>query len=155
MIPLEDTYIENRILVQPSNTNNHEIAHGGNVVKWMDEVGAMSAMRFAGRTCVTAHMESVDFHEPIPRGNAALIEAYAYEAGSTSVNIHLRVFSEDPLSGECKLTTESHFVYVAIDEDGDPVPVPDLEIATDRAETLKAVALGEESPQPVEEQWSD
>ncbi|MFB6090630.1 MAG: acyl-CoA thioesterase [Halobellus sp.] len=142
-IPLEDTYIENRVLVQPNDTNNNDTAHGGNVVKWMDEVGAMSAMRFAGQTCVTARMEGVDFHRPIPRGNTALIESYVYDAGTTSVSVHLRVFSEDPHSGDRELTTESHFVYVAIDEDNEPTPVPDLELASDRGEELRAAALGE------------
>ena len=138
MIPLEETYIENRMLVQPNDTNHRNIAHGGNVVKWMDEVGAMSAMRFAGRTCVTARMESVDFLQPIPRGNAALVESYVYDAGTTSMNVSLRVFSEDPLSGDRDLTIESRFVYVALDEDSDPTPVPDLDVSSDRAQELKA-----------------
>ncbi|SDY43301.1 acyl-CoA thioesterase [Halobellus clavatus] len=140
-IPLEDTYIENRVLVQPNDTNNNDTAHGGNVVKWMDEVGAMSAMRFAGQTVVTARIEGVDFHRPIPRGDTALIESYVYKAGTTSVTVLLRVFSEDPLSGERQLTTESHFIYVAIDEEGEPVPVPDLDVDSARAQELHAAAV--------------
>jgi uncharacterized protein (TIGR00369 family) len=140
-IPLEDTYIENRVLVQPNDTNNNDTAHGGNVVKWMDEVGAMSAMRFAGQTVVTARIEGVDFHRPIPRGDTALIESYVYKAGTTSVTVLLRVFSEDPLSGERQLTTESHFIYVAIDEGGEPVPVPDLDVDSARAQELHAAAV--------------
>ena len=140
VIPLEETYIENRVLVQPNHTNHRNIAHGGNVVKWMDEVGAMSAMRFAGRTCVTARMESVDFHRPIPRGDAAVVESYVYDAGTTSMDVFLRVFSEDPLSGDRELTTESRFVYVALDDDGDPAPVPDLDASSERARELRAAA---------------
>ncbi|WP_311172524.1 acyl-CoA thioesterase [Halobellus ordinarius] len=155
MIALEETYIENRVLVHPNDTNNYDMAHGGNVVKWMDEVGAMSAMRFAGQTCVTARMESVDFHQPIPRGNAALIQSYVYAAGTTSVSVYLRVFSEDPLSGERKLTTESHFVYVAVDEDGSPTPVPELDSSSERARELKAAADGDGDVPPVDKQWSE
>ncbi|MBB6645021.1 acyl-CoA thioesterase [Halobellus ruber] len=140
MIPLEETYIENRVLVQPNDTNHRNIAHGGNVVKWMDEVGAMSAMRFAGRTCVTARMESVDFLGPIPRGNVALVESYVYDAGTTSIDLFLRVFSEDPMSGDRELTTESRFVYVALDEDGNPASVPDLDVSSERARELRAAA---------------
>ena len=140
MIPLEETYIENRELVQPNDTNHRNIAHGGNVVKWMDEVGAMSAMRFAGRTCVTARMESVDFLRPIPRGDTALVESYVYGAGTTSIDVFLRVFSEDPMSGDRELTTESRFVYVALDEEGDPAPVPDLDVSSERAQELGAAA---------------
>jgi acyl-CoA hydrolase len=141
MTNVEETYIENRVLVQPDDTNNYDMAHGGNVMKWMDEVGAMSAMRFAGETCVTARMESVDFHRPIPRGDAALIESYVYDAGKTSAKVRLRVFREDPLSGDRELTTESYAVYVAIDADGHPTSVPSLEIETDRDETLRETAL--------------
>ncbi|MFD1599262.1 acyl-CoA thioesterase [Halobellus rarus] len=152
MIALEDTYIENRVLVQPNDTNNNDTAHGGNVVKWMDEVGAMSAMRFAGETVVTAQMEGVDFHRPIPRGNTALIESYVYDAGTTSVSVYLRVFSEDPLSGETELTTESHFVYVAIDEDNAPTPVPDLDVSSERAIELRDAANGDVTDERVDEQ---
>jgi acyl-CoA hydrolase len=140
MIPLEETYIENRVLVQPDDTNHRNIAHGGNVVKWMDEVGAMSAMRFAGRTCVTARMESVDFRRPIPRGDTALVESYVYDAGTTSMDLFLRVFSEDPMSGDRELTSESRFVYVALDDDGTPATVPDLDVSSDRATELRAAA---------------
>ena len=150
MIALEDTYIENRVLVQPNDTNNNDTAHGGNVVKWMDEVGAMSAMRFAGETVVTAQMEGVDFHRPIPRGNTALIESYVYDAGTTSVSVYLRVFSEDPLSGETELTTESHFVYVAIDEDNAPTPVPDLDVSSERAVELRDAANGDVTDERVD-----
>ncbi|MDS0294557.1 acyl-CoA thioesterase [Halogeometricum luteum] len=141
MIDVEETYIENRVLVHPNDTNNYDMAHGGNVMKWMDEVGAMSAMRFAGETCVTARMESVNFHRPIPRGDAALIESYVYEAGQTSVKVRLRVFREDPLTGDTELTTESYFVYVAVDEDGDPTEVPELETNTEYGRDLVETAL--------------
>ncbi|MUV58210.1 acyl-CoA thioesterase [Halogeometricum sp. CBA1124] len=144
MIDIEETYIENRTLVNPNDTNNYDMAHGGNVMKWMDEVGAMSAMRFAGQTCVTARMESVNFHQPIPRGDAALIESYVYAAGRTSVKVRLRVFREDPLTGDTELTTESYVVYVAVDEDGDPTPVPELETNTEYGrELLEAAVEGE------------
>ncbi|WP_049986247.1 acyl-CoA thioesterase [Halobellus rufus] len=142
MIPLEETYVENRVLVQPNDINYNDVAHGGNVVKWMDEVGAMSAMRFAGEPVVTARMERVDFHRPIPRGNAALIKAYVYDAGTTSVNVYLRAFSEDPLTADAELTTESHFIYVAIDDDNEPVPVPDLDVSSERAIELREAANG-------------
>ncbi|ELZ35051.1 acyl-CoA hydrolase [Halogeometricum pallidum JCM 14848] len=141
MIDVEETYIENRVLVHPNDTNNYDMAHGGNVMKWMDEVGAMSAMRFAGETCVTARMESVNFHRPIPRGDAALIESYVYAAGRTSVKVRLRVFREDPLTGDTELTTESYFVYVAVDEDGEPTEVPELETNTEYGRELIETAL--------------
>jgi acyl-CoA hydrolase len=66
MPSLEDTRIENRWFVLPNHTNSLGTVHGGNVMKWMDEAGAMSSMQFAGKPCVTAHMDEVNFKRPIP-----------------------------------------------------------------------------------------
>ena len=144
MPTISETYIENRQRVQPTDTNNYAAAHGGNVVKWMDEVGAMSAMRHAGETCVTARINGLDFERPVPQGDTCVIESYAYEAGKTSVRVRLRAFRENPRTGETERTTDSYFVFVAVDEDGRPTAVPDLEVEGERCERLRAEALENE-----------
>ena len=144
MPELMDTYIENRWMVQPNHANNLETAHGGNVLKWMDEVGAMSAMRFSGETSVTAHMDEVNFKRPIPVGDIALVKSYVYRAGRTSVSVRVRVYREDPRTGEGELTTESFMVFVAIDEDGSPTAVPELTVSSDRGAELRSEALTDE-----------
>jgi acyl-CoA hydrolase len=131
------TYIENRHRIQPDDTNNYDTAHGGTVMRLMDEVGAMSAMRLAGETCVTARVEGLNFERPIPRGDIAVVESWAYETGRTSVTVRLTVDREDPRTGETERTSASTFVFVAVDESGTPVPVPDLQIETDRDEELR------------------
>ncbi len=133
---LLETYIENREMVQPNHANNLQTAHGGNVLKWMDEIGAMSAMRFAGQSCVTARINQVNFERPIQVGDVALIRAYVYGAGTTSVRVRLQTFREDLRTGEKEKTTESYFVYVAIDEDHQPTSVPDLTVESERGERL-------------------
>lgn len=144
MVDLMDTYLENRSRIQPNHTNNYGNAHGGNIMKWMDEVGAMSAMRMAGETCVTANIEGMDFKRPVPGGDTAVIRAYVYEAGRTSVRVRLQAFREQPRSGEVEQTTESTFVFVAIDEDNDPTPVPELTVSSERGQRLKEEALATE-----------
>lgn len=144
MSTISETYIENRQRVQPTHTNNYESAHGGNVVKWMDEIGAMSAMRHAGETCVTARIHGLDFERPIPQGDICVIESHAYEAGKTSVRVRLRAFREDPRTGEREQTTDSYFIFVAVDAETRPTPVPELEIGSDRCERLRADALAHE-----------
>ena len=141
MPSVSDTYIENRQRVQPTHTNNHASAHGGNVVKWMDEIGAMSAMRHAGETCVTAKINDLDFKRPIPQGDICVIESYVYTAGRTSVRVRIRAFRESPRSAGREETTESYFVFVAVDEDGTPVSVPELTVGTDRCRELQTAAL--------------
>lgn len=144
MSTVSETFIENRQRVQPTHTNNYASAHGGNVVKWMDEIGAMSAMRHAGETCVTARIHGLDFERPIPQGDICVIEAYAYEAGRTSVRVRLRAFREDPRTGEREQTTDSYFVFVSVDAENRPTPVPDLEIGSKQCERLRADALEHE-----------
>jgi acyl-CoA hydrolase len=139
-----DTYIENRSRIQPDMTNNYDTAHGGVVMKLMDEVGAMAAMRFAGETCVTARVEGLDFRRPVPRGDTAVIEAWVYTAGRSSVRVRLAVDREDPTTGERERTSGSCFVFVAVDDDGDPVAVPDLSVETDRDRELQAAGLAAE-----------
>lgn len=120
MVDLLDTYHENRYRVNPNHANNYGTVHGGNVMKWMDEMGALSAMRAAGQPCVTASIDQMDFHRPVPVGDTVLIESYAYRTGRTSIRVRLRAFRENPRTGESERTTESRFVFVAIDEDGRP-----------------------------------
>lgn len=127
-----ETYIENRARIQPDMTNNYDTAHGGVVMKLMDEVGAMSAMRFAGETCVTARVTGLDFTRPIPRGEIAVVEAWVYRAGRSSIRVRLVVDREDPRTGDRERTCESSFVFVAVGEDGSPVTVPELTTPTDR-----------------------
>lgn len=141
MASVTDTYIENRHRVQPSHTNNYSSAHGGTVVKWMDEIGALSAMRHAGETCVTARINRLDFERPVPQGDTCVVESYAYETGRTSIKVRLRAFREAPRSGEREQTTDSYFVFVAVDESGSPVAVDDLRAESDRCRELQRQAL--------------
>jgi acyl-CoA hydrolase len=138
---LLDTYMENRERVQPTDANNYGTAHGGFVTKWMDEVGALSAMRFAGESCVTASIDQMSFERPIPVGDTAVIRAYVYKAGRTSVHVKLEAYREAPRTGDREKTTESYFVFVAVDDDGKPQPVPELTVETDRGKRLREEAL--------------
>lgn len=140
MVELLETFIEDRNRIQPHHANNLGTAHGGNVLNWMDEAGAMSAMRFAGSPCVTAHINSVDFERPLEIGEIALVEAYAYEAGRTSVRVRVRAHGEDPLNGDREVTTESYFVFVAVNEDLRPVEVPELDVETEEGKRLQEMA---------------
>jgi len=140
MPTVEETFIENRHRVQPNHTNNYETAHGGIVMKWMDEVGAMAAMRFAGETCVTASIDQMNFRRPIPQGDTAFIQAYVFDHGRTSIKVRLRAFREQPRSGERTLTTESVFVFVALGDDGEPTEVPELTVDSELDADLQSDA---------------
>jgi len=143
MPKIADTHIVNRERVQPTHANNYDSAHGGIVMKWMDEIGAMSAMRAAEQSCVTAQMSSVDFERPIPIGDNALVESYAYATGRTRVQVRIDVSAENPHTGETEETTSAYATFVAV-EDGKPTPVPDLEVKGEKCKELQQKALAEE-----------
>ena len=145
MPTLSHTRIRNRYRVQPNDANNYETLHGGELMKWMDELGAMSAMRFSGETCVTAGVDDLGFHRPIPVGDTALIDAYVYRAGRTSATVRLRAWREHPRTGETDRTTGSSFTFVAVDEGGDPVSVPELTVETEEERRLREEAREAES----------
>lgn len=139
-ITVTDSYVESTERVQPDQANNYENAHGGEIVKLMDELAAVAAMRIAGETCVTAHIGSVDFQAPLPVGHVATISAYVYDTGDTSLNVRVDVEGSDPRTGETETTTSACFTLVAVDADGQPVQVPDVVAETSREHDLVAAA---------------
>lgn len=137
MTDLIDTYLENRFRVQPNHTNTHDTGHGGIVMKWLDEVGAMSAMRFASETVVTAQMGPINFETPVPLGDIVLIESFVYDSGRTSIDVQLNAYAEAARTGERQPLTTTQAVYVAIDEaTADPIPVPDLTVNSETGREL-------------------
>ncbi|HKL30440.1 MAG TPA: acyl-CoA thioesterase [Natrialbaceae archaeon] len=137
---LMDSYTEMTEMLLPNDTNTLGRALGGAVLHWMDLAGAISAMRFSGLQCVTAAMDHVDFISPIDEGEVAIVEAYVFDTGRTSVDVKVDVRAEDPREGEPRETTTSFFTFVALDEDGRPAPVPDLEVPTENQRALRDAA---------------
>jgi acyl-CoA hydrolase len=131
-----DSYVESIERIQPNQANNYENTHGGEVVRLMDELAAIAAMTVAGETCVTARIGSVEFRTPIPVGSVAELSAYVYETGTSSLEVRVDVESRDPRGDESVPTTSACFTMVAIDEDSDPVEVPDVSPESDRGERL-------------------
>jgi acyl-CoA hydrolase len=139
-VPIVKSYVESIERIQPDQANNYENAHGGEIVKLMDELAAVSAMRIAGETCVTAHIGSVDFRTPVPVGHVTEFAAYVYKTGQTSLEVQVTVDSRDPRTQGAQTTTSACFTMVAVTEAGDPVSVPDVEVKSDRGERLLKTA---------------
>lgn len=144
---LADSYTEMTELLLPNDTNNLGRALGGAVLHWMDLCGAVSAMRFSNQQCVTAAMDHVDFISPIDQGEVAVIEAYVFGTGTTSVDVKVDVRAENPRDGEERKTTTSFFTFVALDDDGQPTGVPELVCETDAEVDLREQAADERAAQ--------
>ena len=145
--PLAASRTEMTEMVLPNETNTLGRALGGVVLHWMDICAAIAGMRFAGTQCVTASMDHVDFVSPIDLGEVAVIEAYVFSTGRTSLDVMVEVHTEDPREGERKLSTSSFFTFVAVDESGRPTDVPSLECPTDAEAALRETAVEERREQ--------
>ncbi len=113
--------------------------HGGEIMKLVDEAGALAAMRHARTVVVTVAMDSMTFTEPIRIGAVLTVSAELTYVGSTSMEAQVEVIAENPITGERKHTNTAYLVYVALDEAGRPKRVPPL-IATTEEERTRLAA---------------
>lgn len=112
--------------VLPQDTNTLGNVLGGHVMHLMDVAAAMSAVRHCRRPCVTASVDKLDFLNPIRLGHFMLLKASVNAAFRSSMEVGVRVESEDPLTGERKHTSSAYFTFVALGDDGKPTQVPGL-----------------------------
>ena len=113
-------------LSQPENANILGNVHGGWIMKLVDEAGALACMRHAQRPVVTVAIDSMVFHKPIRIGDLVLITAGVTYVGRTSLEAEVYVETENPFTGERIETNTAYLLYVALGDDGRPVPVPPL-----------------------------
>lgn len=100
--------------------------HGGAIMKLCDEVAGIAAIRHSGRRVVTAAMDRMNFLHPVYLGNVVTVKACVNAAWGTSMEVGVRVESEDVPSGETLHTSTAYLTMVALDPQGHPTPVPPL-----------------------------
>lgn len=117
--------------VLPSDTNALGTVFGGTVFSWIDIAAAIAAQRHARRVVVTASIDALDFVAPVRQGHIVELRAAVNYAGRTSMEVGVRVDSEDPLTGERAHTASAWLTFVALDESGQPTPIPPVLPETD------------------------
>ena len=125
-------------LVLPGLTNRHGSLFGGVALSLMDEAAGIVSTRVSRGPCVTAHIQSVDFEEPIWEGEAISVHAALVGVGRTSMRIRVETWAEHLEEGTRRRSTAAEFVMVAIDKVGKPRPVP-----AEAREALEASGGGE------------
>ncbi|MBN8192770.1 acyl-CoA thioesterase [Bacillus sp. NTK074B] len=123
-------------LVLPPDTNHMQTIFGGKVLSYIDEIAALSAMKHSNSVVVTASIDSVDFLSSATVGDALSLEAYVTSTGRTSMEVYVKVYSTNLLNSIKTLTTESILTMVAVDEDGQPKPVPKVVPQSEEEERL-------------------
>ncbi len=138
---ISDSRVTLSSLMGPQDTNTLGNVHGGVIMKMVDEVGALAAMRHARHPVVTVVMDSMTFMEPIRVGMLVQCHAELTYVGRTSMEVRVQVIAENPLIGTSSVTNTAYLVYVALDAEGKPTPVPPVVYVTDdekrRAEQAK------------------
>jgi acyl-CoA hydrolase len=129
--PAPEVHITDIIL--PNQTNNLGTMFGGEVLALMDKAAGIAALRFCRQPVVTASTERIDFRTPIHTGEIIEAIAKVIYVGRTSLIVRIHIYAEHPLIGERRVCTTGYFSMVAIDAQGQAVPVPRLLLASDEA----------------------
>ena len=110
-------------LVQPADANEHGTLFGGEAMRFMDEAAAVAAIRYSRGSVVTAHVDAIDFHSPVPIGVFLEASSRVIAVGTTSMIVEVVLEAEDRHTAARTVTTSGRFVLVAIDAEGKPRPV--------------------------------
>ena len=118
-------------LVLPSETNPLNNLFGGELLARMDRTASIAARRHSRRIVVTASVNHVAFNKSIPLGSVVTIQAKVSRAFTTSMEVYIDVWIEERESGRRLKANEAIYTFVAVDDMGNPAPVPCIEPQTD------------------------
>lgn len=130
-----------RFLAEPTDVNFGGKVHGGAVMKWIDQAGYACAAGWSGQYCVTVYVGGIRFHKPILIGNMVEVCAKVIYTGRTSLHIAVDVCASDPRVGEYQMTTQCIIIFVAVDANGQPVPVKAWQPVTEADKALEQSAI--------------
>lgn len=117
--------------VLPNDANPLGAMLGGRVMHLIDIAGALAAHRHSNSHVVTASVDYLDFRFPIRVGEWIVLKSSVIRVFRTSMEVGVKVFSENVLTGERKHTSSAYLTFVAIDLDRKPIPVPPLILETE------------------------
>ncbi len=156
-----DSYTVMNELVLPNDTNTLNNLMGGRLLHWMDICAAITGQKHAGKTVVTASVDTVTFRKSIRLGDLVTLEAKVTRAFNSSMEIHIVVHAEDVPRGEKYKSNEAYYTFVAIDRNGSPLQVPELKPVTDeeqkkfdsalRRRQLRLILAGKMQPDDANE----
>jgi len=128
-------------VMNPEDANPAGNIHGGIIMKLIDTVAGVAAMRHAKILTVTASIDRLDFHHPVFVGDFLTLTASVNFVGKTSMEVGVRVESENLLTGEKCHTSSAYLTFVAIDRNNRPIPLPPLTLETEEQKRRNGEAL--------------
>jgi acyl-CoA hydrolase len=142
MPSISDTTVELIKWVFPEHAGAPGQIHGGRMMQWIAEAGTLAASRVARGTVVLGAMDDIDFLRPVKVGEIAILRAQVESVGRTSLEVGVRVWSENVVTGARSVTLNSHLVFVSVDEGARPRSVPETIAPRDAAEARLNEAAG-------------
>ena len=118
-------------LMEITDANIAGIVHGGVIMKLVDTAAGLAALKHAGGMCVTVSMDEMSFLAPSHVGDTVTVKASVNDVGTTSLEIGVRVESEELVTGTSTHCSSAYLVFVALDDEGKPRPVPPLVAETE------------------------
>ncbi|NUR79727.1 MAG: acyl-CoA thioesterase [Dermatophilaceae bacterium] len=115
-----------RFLAAPTDAGYSGTVGGGRVLEWIDKAGYAAAAGWSGTYSVTAYVGNVRFSRPVEVGDLVEATARVVHTGTTSMHILVTVAAGNPKDVDLQPTTDCIMVFVAVDENGKPTPVPQL-----------------------------
>jgi uncharacterized protein (TIGR00369 family) len=120
-------------MMEVTDANVTGNVHGGVIMRLVDTAAALAAIRHSGGVALTVGIDEMTFLEPVHIGEVVVLNASVNDVGRTSMECGVRVVAQDPLTGTVRHVNSAYLVFVAVDEEGKPRPVPPL-VAESEAE---------------------
>ncbi|OEY67237.1 acyl-CoA thioesterase [Marinobacter sp. X15-166B] len=139
---LESKTLTMTVLMTPDMANFSGNVHGGDLLKYLDQVAYACASRYAGSYVVTLSVDQVTFLQPVHVGELVTFLASVNYTGNTSMEVGIKVITENIREKLVRHTNSCFFTMVAVDEDGKSVKVPPLDPRTD--DEIRRFANGKE-----------
>lgn len=156
-----ESFVSMTELVLPNDTNTLNNLMGGKLMHWMDIVSAIAAQKHSNRIVVTASVDHISFRHPILLGNVVTLKASVTRAFNSSMEVRIDVDAEDIPSGKKVESNSAYFTFVAVDQSGRPIDVPEVEPETEqdkiyydgalRRRQLRLILVGRMKPSEANE----
>lgn len=121
----KDSCVTMTEMVLPNDTNTLNNMMGGRLMHLMDIASAISAQKHSNRIVVTASADNISFSHPIALGDVVTLESHVTRAFNSSMEVYVKVSTENVPTGAKFVTNEAFFTFVAVDQSGNPINVPE------------------------------
>jgi len=137
---IQASFTEQQYLIRPAHINHYGRLFGGELLKWIDELAGIVAIRHSGAIVTTAAIDNLQFKAPAHEGDMIVLQGSVTYVGRSSMEIRVDTYKE-ALDGTRKMINRAYIDMVAINSDGQPVEVPGLLLETEEQRQEYAAAI--------------